>query len=93
MLGIPQVSRRIVNDKQQLTKPCSLGISSGLLFPRELAVIATVPGVVINGLYRRTHDVSTAFWLESNATCPYFCTEDMVRSWRMKKRQVLPPNS
>lgn len=24
------------------------------------------------GLYRKTQDVRTAFWLESKATCPYF---------------------
>lgn len=68
MLGMPQVSRRIVNEKQQLTKPSSLGDSSGLLDPRELAVIAAAPGVVISGLNRRTQDVRTAFCVESNAT-------------------------
>ena len=60
MLGMPQVSRRIVKDRQQLMNPSSLGNSGCLLFPRDVAVMATA-GVVIRGLYRRTQDVSTAF--------------------------------
>ena len=92
MLGIPQVSRRMVKDRQQLMRLSSLGSSSCLFAPRELAVIATAAGVVINGLYRRTQDVSTAFWLESNATCPYFCRARHQNQAR-KSRVVLPPNS
>jgi hypothetical protein len=61
MLGMPQVSRRIVKDRQQLMNPSSLGNSGCLLFPRDVAVMATAPGVVIKGLYRRTQDVRTAF--------------------------------
>lgn len=72
ILGIPQVSRRMVNEKQQLTKPSSLGDSCGLFDPRELAVIGATPGIVISGLKRRTHEVRTAFCVESNATWPYF---------------------
>jgi hypothetical protein len=26
--------------------------------------MATAPGVVISGLYRRTQDINTVFWLE-----------------------------
>lgn len=68
ILGMPHWSLRIVNDKQQFTKPCSFGNSSCLLLPLELAVMAAAPGVVIRGLNRKTQDVSTAFWVESNAT-------------------------
>ena len=83
MLGIPQVSRRIVNEKQQLIKPSSeLGAEAGccprlLPYPgrRATGEFETEPvfGIeVILGLYRRTQDVSTAFCPASNATCPYF---------------------
>jgi hypothetical protein len=68
MSGMPQVSRRIVNEKQQLMNPSSLGV-----VPRT-----TRPGVgapepcLTAGLNRNTQEVNTAFWVESNATLPYF---------------------
>jgi hypothetical protein len=70
MLGIPQLSRRIVNEKQQLIRPCSEGAVAGcprlLPYPGRSATgeLATelVFGIeVMLGLYRSTHDVSTAF--------------------------------
>jgi len=70
MLGIPHLSRLIVNEKQQLTKPSSLGASSFPSFFRS-------DEILIKGLYRNTHEVRTAFWLESNATWPYFCWSEM----------------
>lgn len=54
MLGIPHLSRLIVNEKQQLTKPSSLGVSSPPSFFRS-------DEVLISGLYRNTQEVSTAF--------------------------------
>jgi hypothetical protein len=64
--GIPQVSLRIVNEKQQLTKP-SLpevrGVRPGVADPGPCLTA---------GLERNTQDVNTAFCVESNATLPYF---------------------
>ena len=69
ILGIPHLSRLMVNEKQQLMKPSSLGASSPpSLFRSDV--------VLIKGLYRNTQDVSTAFWVESNATWPYFCSSE-----------------
>ena len=67
MSGIPQVSLRIVNEKQQLTNPSLPGIGRGAR-----------PGVVVPGfcftigLNRNTQEVNTAFCDESNATLQYF---------------------
>ena len=64
MSGIPQVSLRIVNEKQQLTDPSLPG--------------GARPGVVVSGfcftigLNRNTQEVNTAFCDESNATLQYF---------------------
>jgi hypothetical protein len=67
--GMPQVSRRMVNEKQQLTNPSSLGV--GVSKPAGRGVTAPAPGVIV-GLNRNTHDVKTAFCVESKATFPYF---------------------
>ena len=67
-VGIPYGSRRIVKEKQQLMKPSSFG--GGCVSFTRAGVIAPDDGS--SGLYRSTHDVRTAFWLESNATLPYF---------------------
>ena len=67
MSGIPQVSLRIVNEKQQLTNPSLPGVGRGVR-----------PGVVVpgfcftTGLNRNTQEVNTAFCDESNATLQYF---------------------
>jgi hypothetical protein len=68
MSGMPQVSRRIVNEKQQLMNASSLE-----------ALDWTYPGVagrlepcLSAGLNRNTQEVNTAFCVESNATLPYF---------------------
>jgi len=61
MSGMPQVSLRIVNEKQQLMNTSSLG-----------EVGWTHPGVAALGLNRNTQDVNTAFCVASNATLPYF---------------------
>jgi len=58
----------MVNEKQQLMKPFSLGVVSKLA---GAGVAAPVPCVIV-GLNRNTHDVKTAFCVESNATLPYF---------------------
>jgi hypothetical protein len=61
--GIPQVSLRIVNEKQQLTNPS---------LP-EVATRGTDPGPCLTrGLDRNMQEVNTAFCVESNATLPYF---------------------
>ena len=77
-VGIPYGSRRIVNEKQQLIMPCSLGCgscgASSAVLPRGLAGVVA-PDVGSSGLYRSTHDVNTAFWFVSNATWPYFWRE------------------
>jgi hypothetical protein len=68
MSGIPQVSLRIVNEKQQLTNPS---------LP-EVVTRGARPGVDVPepcltaGLDRNTQEVNTAFCVESNATLPYF---------------------
>lgn len=68
MSGIPQVSLRIVNEKQQLTNPSLLGVGT----------MGARPGVVVpelcfaTGLNRNTQEVNTAFCDESNATLQYF---------------------
>lgn len=46
-------------------------------FPRDGVVD---PDEGSKGLYRSTHDVSTAFWFESNATLPYFYKGTIVES-------------
>jgi hypothetical protein len=70
------MSRRIVNEKQQLTNPSSffsflcpvpdrdLRCETGVLYPDE--------GRLMKGLYRSTQEVRTAFCVESKATWPYF---------------------
>jgi hypothetical protein len=68
MSGIPQVSLRIVNEKQQLTNPSLPGVGSR----------GARPGVVVpvfcftKDLDRNTQEVNTAFCDESNATLQYF---------------------
>lgn len=84
------MSLRIVNEKQQLIKPSSVG--GGPTAPTTAAGVSGSPlgldpplrmradeevgvgddGEFKTGLKRRTHEVKTAFWLESNATWPYF---------------------
>jgi hypothetical protein len=67
MSGTPQVSRWIVNEKQQLMNASSLE-----------AVDWAHPGIsalescLTVGLNRNTQEVNTAFCVESNATLPYF---------------------
>lgn len=78
-VGIPYGSRRMVNEKQQLMKPSSFG-GGCVSFPRAGV---TAPDDGSNGLYRSTHDVRTAFWLESNATLPYF----YVSEWACVSRR------
>jgi hypothetical protein len=68
MSGMPQVSRRIVNEKQQLINPSSFGAVPSTARPGE---VAPEPRVTA-GLNRNTHEVNTAFCVESNATLPYF---------------------
>lgn len=73
-VGIPYGSRRMVKEKQQSMNPCSrVGESSRSLYdlPRVFAGVAD-PELGNIGLNRNSHDVSTAFWLLSKATCPYF---------------------
>lgn len=72
-VGIPYGSLRMVNEKQQLIMPCSLG--GGPCCPGVLLPGVAAPEVGSRGLKRRTHDVSTAFWFVSNATWPYFCRD------------------
>jgi len=102
MLGIPHLSLRIVNEKQQLMKPSSIAwfSSSFLAVTDPFEDVEPKPTMSVNGLknenkhkldnvalltmgllllpafktglYRKTHEVKTAFWLESNATWPYF---------------------
>ncbi len=68
MSGIPQVSRRIVNEKQQLTVASLPGVGT-----RDARPGIGVPGsCLIIGLDRNTQEVKTAFCVESNATLPYF---------------------
>ena len=64
MSGMPQVSLRIVKEKQQLTNPS---------LP-EVVIRGACPdcSCLTAGLDRNTQDVSTAFCVESNATLPYF---------------------
>ncbi|TFY67478.1 hypothetical protein EVG20_g3934 [Dentipellis fragilis] len=77
---MPHVSRRIVNEKQQLMKPSSFGApaepGSGAM--RRAGVMLPDAGAT-SGLKRSTQDVSTAFCVESNATLPYFCAVAVVR--------------
>lgn len=84
ILGIPHLSRLIVNEKQQLTKPSSLEASSPPSFFRS-------DEVLIKGLYRNTQEVSTAFCVESNATWPYFC-RDKMNAQRIVESDT-PPNN
>jgi len=58
----------MVNEKQQLMNPSSLGVVSKPVGP---GVAAPAPCVIV-GLNRNTHEVKTAFCVESNATLPYF---------------------
>jgi hypothetical protein len=68
MSGIPQVSLRIVNEKQQLTNPSLPGV--GAMGARPGVV---VPGLCFaTGLNRNTQEVNTAFCDESNAMLQYF---------------------
>ena len=49
-----------------------------------------------SGLYRRTQDVRTAFWLESKATCPYFYIKSLEQkepTERSRKKSSVPPNN
>jgi hypothetical protein len=63
MSGIPQVSLRIVNEKQQLTSPS---------LP-EVGTRGAVPEPCFTtDLDRNMQEVNTAFCVESNATLPYF---------------------
>lgn len=78
MLGMPHLSRRMVNEKQQLMKHSSGGASASLsfracFFPAPFAASFAVDeeSVLRFGLYRSTQDVSTAFCEESNAIWPY----------------------
>ncbi len=73
-VGMPYGSRRIVIEKQQLMKPSSSG-GGCVSLPRAGV---TAPDAGSRGLNRSTHDVSTAFWFESNATLPYFCAGGLV---------------
>ena len=82
-VGMPYGSRRIVNEKQQLMKPSSFG---GCSFPRA-GVVAPDDGS--RGLYRSTHDVRTAFCVESNATFPYFWHTHTRAPGQVIKRQAL----
>ena len=68
MSGIPNESRRIVNEKQQFIKPSSFGAVPSMPRPGEAAPEPRVTA----GLNRNTHEVNTAFCVESNATFPYF---------------------
>jgi hypothetical protein len=68
MSGIPQVSLRIVNEKQQLTNPSLPGVGT-----RGARPGVAVPGFCFTrGLNRKTQEVNTAFCDESNATVQYF---------------------
>ena len=68
MSGIPQVSLRIVNEKQQLTNPPFPGVGT-----RGARPDVVVPGFCFTtGLKRNTLEVNTAFCDESNATLQYF---------------------
>lgn len=80
ILGMPHLSRRMVNEKQQLMKHSSGGASASLsfracFFPAPFAASFAVDeeSVLRFGLYRKTQDVSTAFCDESNAIWPYLC--------------------
>jgi hypothetical protein len=68
MSGIPQVSLRIVNEKQQLTNPSLPGVGT-----RGARPGVAVPGSCFTeGLHRKTQEVNTAFCDESSATVQYF---------------------
>jgi hypothetical protein len=68
MSGIPQVSLRIVNEKQQLTNLSLPGVGT-----RGARPGVVVPGFCFTtGLNRNTQEVNTAFCDESNATLQYF---------------------
>ena len=68
MSGIPHVSLRIVNEKQQLTNLSLPGAGT-----RGARPGVVVPGFCFTtGLNRNTQEVSTAFCDESNATLQYF---------------------
>ena len=75
-VGMPYGSLRMVNEKQQSMTSCSFAGGSGSFVPcswSEFAAGVTDPDVGSTGLKRSWHVVRTAFWFESNATCPYFC--------------------
>ncbi len=66
--GIPQMSLRIVNEKQQLTNPSLPGIGT-----RGARPCVSVPGFCLTtDLVLNTQEVNTAFCDESNATLAYF---------------------
>ncbi len=65
---MPQVSRRMVNEKQQLINPSLLGVVSKTVGP---GVATPVPCVIV-GLDRNMHDVKTAFCIKSKAVLSYF---------------------
>jgi len=59
-----------VKEKQQLMNPSSFGLVPKT--PRPEVVTAEPEPCLTVGLYRNTQEVRTAFWVESNATLPYF---------------------
>jgi hypothetical protein len=79
ILGIPQVSRRIVTEKQQLMKPSSLDCPDAVAVPFGVG-----ERVARTGLYRRTHEVRTAFCFVSNAIWPYFYNKEKGISLRRR---------
>jgi len=58
----------MVNEKQELMNPSSVGVVSKTVGP---GVAAPAPCVIV-GLDRNTHDVKTAFCVESKAALSYF---------------------
>jgi len=60
------------------------GDQKGNIKPETIALLITgLPEPTLRtGLYRRTQDVRTAFWLESKATCPYFWGEGRGGGWK-----------
>jgi hypothetical protein len=62
----------MVNEKQQLMNPSSEGLAVSKPVGTGGAVAALC---AIVGLNRNTHDVKTAFCVESKATLPYFYSE------------------
>ena len=82
---MPHISLRIVNEKQQLMKPSSFGVVPSC---NRLPGVLVPEFELIMGLNRSTHDVSTAFCVESNATLPYFWRRKMMKGVSQNIRLV-----